>query len=209
MACPAVGRYVTLAIIALVSACSHSHAEIIPDEPPPPWVDRLPRTGQLCAVGFSGPTFYHTDCLKNAADNARGGLAESISVKVKAITIDISDGSSGSYDRDVFVEGSESVSETILNGSEVAAQWIDLQGQRGEPKGCFAMVCIDPAKPIDSLVKTLEEKNVPPKTVEKVREDAAAAFEELGKEESKKAGPPLGNPASDQTTPLPPPSSQP
>ena len=190
MACQAFIRYLGLATIALLSACSHSNSAIIPDEPPPTWVDRLPKNPhQLCAVGFSGPTYYHTDCIKNAATNARGGLSESISVKVKAITLDISDGSSGSYDKSVFVEGSESVSDTILNGSEVTAQWIDIQGQRGEPKGCYAMVCIDTNKPIDSLIEALKEKKIPQKAVEQVRENAAAAFEELEKEESKRTGP--------------------
>ena len=66
----------------------------------------------------------------------------------------------------------------IVNGSEVEAQWMDPSGQRGMPNGCYSLVCIDPEKPIDKLVDSLKEKNLPAKTVEKVRENAAAAAEQ-------------------------------
>lgn len=157
--------------------------------PPPAWVDRQPRhAGRLCAVGYSGPTFYQQDCAKNAAENARSHLAESISVTIRTVTLDISDGTRGSFDRDVFVEGSESASEVVLQGVEVQAQWLDVDGSRGERNGCYAWVCIDPSKPLEQLVDKLEEKKLPPKTVEKVRQDAAAAFEELERQERKRSG---------------------
>jgi hypothetical protein len=81
----------------------------------------------------------------------------------------------------------------------VEAQWVDLQGQRGANNGCYAMVCIDPSKPIDKLVEKLEEEKIPPKTIEKVRENAEAAFDELEKAEQK---------ALDQATPPPPPPEE-
>jgi len=161
-------------------------------------VDRLPRkTGQMCALGYSGPTFYQQDCVGNAAKNARGHLAESISVTIRTVTLDISDGTRGTFSKDVFVEGSESASEAVLQGSEIASQWIDHEGKRGAAKGCYALVCIDPSKPIDKMVEKLQEK-LPPKTVEKVRENAAAAFEELEKLEQKR-----------ETTPAPVPTPAP
>jgi hypothetical protein len=147
---------------------------------PPEWTQRIPRRpATLCAVGCSGPTFYQTDCLKNAADNARGHLADNISSRIRTVTIDISDGTRGSFSRDVFVEGSESASDAVLKGSEIEAQWLDTQGLRGQPNSCFCLVCIDLNKPIERLVEKLEDRKVPKKTVERTRANAAKAFEEL------------------------------
>ncbi|NMB74462.1 MAG: hypothetical protein GYA21_04960 [Myxococcales bacterium] len=190
--------------IMLLSGCGGTRARLEPPEKPPAWVDKLPQhTGKLCALGYSGPTFYQTDCLKNAADNARGHLSQAISVKIRTITIDISDGTRGSYDMDVMVEGSESASDTVLNGSEVESQWLDRFGQRGPDNGCYSLVCIDPSKPIQSLVDKLEEKKIPPKTVEKVRQNAEAAFEELEKEEAKVRSAPPPKPAPPPEKPAP------
>lgn len=177
--------------------------------PPPGWVDDMPKhSGKLCALGYSGPTFYQEDCLKNAADNARGHLSESISVTIKTMTVDISDGTRGSYDQDVFVEGSQSASETVLKGSEVESQWMDREGQRGAENGCFCLVCIDPNKPIDTLVQTLQDKKLPPKTVEKVRANAQAAFDELEKQEAKvQSKPVVPTPKPEGKKPEPPPDN--
>jgi len=179
-------RAISLGVLFLFFAgCGH-RVVMVRGGPTPAWVDRLPtRKGELCAVGYSGPTFYQQDCVGNAAENARGHLAETISVSIRTVTIDISDGTRGSFSKDVFVQGSESASEAVLQGSEVEAQWVDLQGQRGAPKGCYALVCIDPSKPLDKMIEKLEEKEVPPKTIERVRENAEAAFEELEKAEQK------------------------
>lgn len=180
-------KLLILAVLGIVASCA-PRVVVIRGGPPPAWVDRMPsQPEKLCAVGYSGPTFYQQDCLKNAAENARGHLSESISVTIRTITVDISDGTRGSFDRDVFVEGSESASDAVLDGSEVEAQWMDMQGERGAAKGCYTYVCIDPDKPIDKMVEKLEEKKVPPKTVEQVRANAQAAFDELEKAETKKA----------------------
>ncbi len=194
----------TSAGMACIAGCAGSRSRVEPPEKPPTWVDALPKhPGKLCALGYSGPTFYQTDCLKNAADNARGHLSQAISVKIRTITIDISDGTRGSYDMDVMVEGSESASDTVLNGSEVESQWLDRFGQRGPDNGCYSLVCIDPSKPIQSLVDKLEEKKIPPKTVEKVRQNAEAAFEELEKEEAKVRSAPPPKPAPPPEKPAP------
>jgi hypothetical protein len=175
----------TLMTLFLFGGCG-PRVIVIQTGPPPPWVDKMPKhEKKLCAVGYSGPTFYQTDCLKNAADNARGQLAECISVSIKTITVDISDGTRGSFDQDTFVQGSQSASDCVLNGSEVEAQWLDISGQRGSQNGCYSMVCIDPNKPLDKLVESLKDKKLPPKTVEKVRANAQAAFDELEKAEGK------------------------
>jgi hypothetical protein len=192
-----------LASVVFASQGCGRRTVIIMVGPPPAWVDIMPRHDRkLCALGYSGPTFYQTDCLKNAADNARGHLSQSISVSIKTLTLDISDGTRGSFSQDVFVEGSQCASDTVLNGSEVEAQYLDTQGQRGTPNGCYSMVCIDSDKPIEKLVQSLEDKKIPKKTVEQVRNNAAAAFEELEKAEAN-ATPPEPKPQS----PSPPPES--
>ena len=179
-------RVLSLGVLFLFVASCGSRVILVRGGPTPAWVDKLPqRRGELCAVGYSGPTFYQQDCVKNAAENARGHLAETISVTIRTITIDISDGTRGSFSKDVFIQGSESASEAVLQGSEVQAQWVDLQGQRGANQGCYALVCIDPDKPIEKMVEKLQEQELPPKTIEKVRENAEAAFEELEKAEQK------------------------
>ncbi len=179
-----------------LAACSGGNqVVVIQATPPPAWVDRMPRQKDtLCAVGYSGPTFYQQDCLGNAAESARGHLADTISATIKTITIDISDGTRGMFSRDVFVEGSETASDVVLQGSEVQAQWMDLAGARGAPKGCYAMVCIDPDKPVDEMVKKMEKK-LPKKTVEQVRANAEAAFEELEREEGRRGQPSAPPPA--------------
>lgn len=188
-------RVLSLGVLFLFLSSCGSRVVVLRGGPTPAWVDKLPtRRGELCAVGYSGPTFYQQDCVKNAAENARGHLAETISVSIRTVTIDISDGTRGMFAKDVFVQGSESASEAVLQGSEVEAQWVDLQGQRGANNGCYALVCIDPSKPLEKMVEKLEEEKIPPKTIEKVRENAEAAFEELEKAEEKamekKAPPP-------------------
>lgn len=152
---------------------------------PPDWVDRLPkRPHTMCAVGYSGPTFYQPDCLKNASDNARGHLADNISSRIRTITIDISDGTRGHFSRDVYVQGSESASDAVINGAQIESRWLDTQGLRGQSKGCYSLVCVDLNKPIDSYVEKLaEQKNLPKKTVERTRQNAKAAFEELERAE--------------------------
>ena len=193
---------VSLGVLFLFFAGCGPRVVVLRGGPTPAWVDKLPtRKGELCAVGYSGPTFYQQDCVKNAAENARGHLAESISVTIRTVTIDISDGTRGTFSKDVFVQGSESASEAVLQGSEVQAQWVDLQGQRGANNGCYALVCIDPDKPIEKMVEKLEEEKVPPKTIERVRENAEAAFEELEKAEEKameKASPPPPPPPAEE-----------
>ncbi|MFC1655090.1 hypothetical protein ACFL2F_04720 [Myxococcota bacterium] len=208
-------RVLSLGVLFLFVACCGPRVVVLRGGPTPAWVDKLPqRRGELCAVGYSGPTFYQQDCVKNASENARGHLAESISVTIRTITIDISDGTRGMFAKDVFVQGSESASEAVLQGSEVQAQWVDLQGQRGANNGCYAMVCIDPNKPIEKLVEKLEEEKIPPKTIKRVRENAEAAFEELEKAEQKamekKAPPPPPPPEEEKTegTPETPPEGE-
>ncbi len=186
----------SLALVLGPLGCGGGQPQVKPAMPPPAWVDRMPqRPGELCAVGYSGPTFYQEDCLKNAARNARGHLADTISTTIRTVTIDISDGTRGMFSRDVFVEGSESASEATLHGSEIQAQWTDAAGARGAPKGCWAMVCIDPGKPLASMVERLEQKKLPRKTVDQVRANAAAAFEELERAEQKREATPAPAPA--------------
>ena len=171
-------------IVLFLTGCFLVRKQVKSDDLPPPWVDQLPRKPkELCAVGYAGPTMFQQDCVKNSADNARGHLAESISVSIKTITIDITDGTRGSFSKDVVIEGSESASQCVLEGSELQAQWIDEVGQRGQENGCYTLVCIDPSKPLEKFVESVQTK-LPPKTVEKVRENAEAAFEELAKAEA-------------------------
>ena len=191
--------FLAFTLVAVASGCG-TRVIIKSGGPPPAWVDKQPNhPGLVCAVGYSGPTFYQQDCFKNAAENARSHLAESIAVTIKTVTLDISDGSRGYFSRETFVEGSESASEVVLTGAEVLAQWMDVEGVRGSPKGCYAWVCIDPQKPLDKLLDRLEEKKVPPKTIQKVRENAEAAFRELEQAEQKQRYKPL----LPQTVPAP------
>jgi hypothetical protein len=186
MTCKIASRALLVLLASAIAACGGPTVVVIQATPPPGWVDRIPkRTDALCAVGYSGATFYQQDCLKNAADNGRGHLADTISASIKTITIDISDGTRGMFSRDVFVQGSETASDVVLEGSEVEGQWVDQAGARGAPKGCYAMVCIDPNKPMEKVLEELKEKKIPPKTIEKVRENAAAAFDDLEKHEAK------------------------
>ncbi len=194
--CNAIRLAASLGLALGLLGCGGGQQQVMPAAPPPGWVDRMPqRSGEMCAVGYSGPTFYQVDCLKNAAENARGHLADTISTTIRTVTLDISDGTRGMFSRDVFVQGSESASEAVLHGSEIEAQWTDVAGARGAPKGCWALVCVDPGKPLASMVEKLEQKKLPRKTVDQVRANAAAAFEELERAEQKREAIPAPTPA--------------
>ncbi len=186
------GRFVSLfAGIALVSGCgllgpSGQTRSTSGKDSAPKWIDRFAgEKGQICAVGYSPPTYYQPDCVKNAAQNGRGELSETFSVSMKTISIDYSDGRTGPLSGDTFVEGYESMSNSVLEGSEIRAQWIDREGVRGDRHGCYVRVCIEKQKPIMKMLEKVQ-KSLPPKQVSQVRENAEAAFEKLEQEEAKK-----------------------
>jgi hypothetical protein len=176
-------------LLALGAGCgAGTRATRDREAPPPGWVDRLPlRTGVMCAVGLSGPTLYQPDCIKNAADNARGHLADNISSTIRTVTLDVSDGGGGYFDRSVFVQGSESASTAVLEGSLIEAQWVDFAGQKGDARGCFTLVCIDLKKPLKGFTDSLRQARVDPKTIQKTRANAQAAFDELEQLEARPA----------------------
>jgi hypothetical protein len=151
----------------------------------PGWIERFSgEKGQICAVGYSSPTYYQNDCVKNAAENGRGHLAETFSISMKTVTIDYSDGRSGPLSQDTFVEGFESMSQTVLEGSEIKAQWVDRDGVRGDRQGCYVRVCVERQKPIMKMLENVQ-KTLPPKQVSKVRENAESAFDKLEQEETR------------------------
>ena len=186
------GRFVLLLAAALWSLCGCALSprrvqtrQASGRDAAPTWIDRFSaEKGQICAIGYSSPTYYQQDCVKTAAQNGRGHLSETFSISMKTVTIDFSDGRSGPLSQDTFVEGFESMSQTVLEGSEIKAQWVDRNGVRGDRQGCYVRVCIERQKPIMKMLENMQ-KTLPPQQVNKVRENAESAFDKLEQEEAR------------------------
>ena len=94
-------RFAVLSLLvcaALVaSACGSSKAQVKLNRwgqplkdgvAPPDWVDKIPESTKAkhVSVGFCGPTFWPQDAMNNAAEDARGKLALSLSSKVERVS---------------------------------------------------------------------------------------------------------------------------
>ena len=84
------------AIIFAVFSCAagSEYADKAPNKPSesaktaPGWLTALPEIGsKICAVGRSGKTYYSENAVKNAAEDARGHLAISLSAHIESILL--------------------------------------------------------------------------------------------------------------------------
>lgn len=151
------------------------------------------KDGNICATGAVDPTFFRQDGRTQAADSARNELARTVQVKVSSVMYD-EQTTSGSYVDQAFVsQVVGSISDVVLSGAQVMEYWYDEHGSVSRKGMTYALACM----PTDQSVAQLAEKlkAVHPAEgdqgkIERVRDRAKAAFDELETMESKKAGAP-------------------
>jgi hypothetical protein len=100
---------------------------------PPPWVDKLPERGggKIYGVGYSAPTFWPQDALKNAEEDARGKLALALASHVEVLGLDTLAGESATIDKEA--------TDLLLRNSRIEATWVDANGARGEAGSVWAL----------------------------------------------------------------------
>jgi hypothetical protein len=190
--------YAGLFVLFAVSACGGSGKQAQQSPPPPPpkvdvpeWVLRLPRmAGNICATGAVDPTFYRQDGRSQAADSARNELARTIQVKVTSVMYD-EQTTSGSYVDQSFVsQVVGSISDVVLSGAQVMEYWFDEYGNVSRKGMTYALACMPTDQSVAQLAEKLKAAHPEAddaEKIEKVRERAKAAFDELESMEAKKA----------------------
>jgi len=139
----------------LLAGCSGTGSELMrepgQDEPvPPKWVctGEAPEiTGAVCAVGIAGATYFRSDAVKKAAEEARNELARTVAVRVQTAMLDIQTGGGGRRGSRTIMEVSSFVNEIILEGSRIVEVWHDEYGRgfAGISGYTYALACIDSA----------------------------------------------------------------
>lgn len=162
-----------------------------PDVDVPEWVMRTPRMpGNICATGAVDPTFYRQDGRTQAADSARNELARTIQVKVSSVMYD-EQTTSGSYVDQSFVsQVIGSISDVVLSGAQVMEYWFDEYGNVSRKGMTYALACMPTDQSVAQLAEKLKEahpESDDAEKIEKVRERAKAAFDELESMEAKQA----------------------
>jgi hypothetical protein len=193
-------RPFTLGLIStLAVACSSGGSQEVlieqkpvppPDVKAPEWVLKLPhKAGNVCATGAVDPTFYRQDGRTNAADSARNELARTIQVKVSSVMYD-EQTASGSYVDQAFVTQVEgSISDVVLSGAQVEQYWYDEYGVVSRRGMTYALACMPTDQSVAQLAEKLKAANPnedDKSKIEKVKERAKAAFDELEQMENKK-----------------------
>ncbi len=142
-----------LCLLCLALACSGSGPEQLRGPSPnpqkaPKWVctgepPNIP--GTLCAVGIAGATYFRSDAVKKAVEEARNELARSVVVKVQTAMLDVQTGGGGRKEYQSIMEVSSFVNEVVLEGSRIVEVWHDKHGMgfAKQPGYTYALICID------------------------------------------------------------------
>jgi len=139
-----------IALCGVFTACAGK--KTIDSEPsfpdPPEWVrtGQAPQvSGSICAVGVAGPTFFRTDAVMRAEEEARGALARTLTVKIHTGMIHIQDEDGGVMDRQTVFEVSAYANEKVLEGARIMEVWFDEPGWgfAQKPEYTYALACID------------------------------------------------------------------
>ena len=137
------------ALFALGPACSSAPTKVKLNRwgqpakdglPPPPWVDKLPESTKerTYAVGFCLPTFYPQDAMNNAAEDARGKLALSLSSKVEKVTQSVEQS-----DSQRKLDITKEATDLVMQNSRIEVVWVDEAGARSEAGSVWALAAID------------------------------------------------------------------
>jgi hypothetical protein len=152
----------------------------------PAWINRdgKQRGGRLCAVGFSLPTFFADNTFEAVVEDIRGQLAEVIETLVSQYTEEVTTNRSQTVQMMTVA-----TTQAISKGVVVTDFWFDRDGRGPSQKArsTYGWGCVYPVDILQQGLATVEKKGADSKTIAKVRERAAHAFEELDAETAKHA----------------------
>jgi len=178
-------------------------AEDISPKKVPKWIDRYGKQpgGRLCAVGFSLPTFHPDKTFDVVVEDVRSQLAFVLQTLVSSYHEELT---TDSYQ--LFEMMTVATTQAISKGAIITAFWYDRDGigQFKRKRTTYGWGCVYPVDVMKKAVESIENE-LPEKTVAKVRERAAAAFDELDaeieKHESKAQAPPPPTEPTEPTEP--------
>jgi len=151
----------------------------------PAWLDKngIQPGGRLCAVGFSLPTFFPEKTFEVVVEDVRAQLAEVLQTLVSQYSEEITNDHQSAFEMMTVA-----TTQAISKGAIVTDYWYDEDGQGPNKKkrSTYGWGCVYPVDVMKQTAKALE-KELPENTVAKVRERAAAAFDDLDKEIEKRA----------------------
>lgn len=124
--------------------------EAAPKKPEPPeWLKGQPkRSGMVCAIGASEPTYYIEKARENAAEKCRADLARAIEVQIKTVTLDVlkSKGTSSTESSTVTMT-TAAITDAVVENAEVLDYWLDTEGVLSNKKNItYALCCIPESK---------------------------------------------------------------
>jgi len=131
-------------IILYSAGCGGAKNGAVPD-----WVRGTPSSPDyIYAVGISGKTFYPTDAITYATDNARRELASMIRTRIISMT----ETRDSSRNDDISIE-SIAVTDEDLQGSKVRKRWIDTDGVTGVAPGTTYVLISIKREKFEQLIK--------------------------------------------------------
>jgi len=138
-----------LVLSLLMPGCQSSETRSSEDLPPE-WVTGKPAVKDMvCAVGMSEPTYYKDQAQGYAAENARKQLAQTLSVEIQNIMVDMSTERGDTVDEATVTEVSSWATTAVIEGSRLMGYWYDAEGSVAHRRGmCFVLCCIP--KKLDS-----------------------------------------------------------
>jgi len=138
-------RLVTLLLIALLMAACGTTSGMKGDPYVPSWVLNTPRkSGSLCAVGMSEPTFYSDDAKGYAAENARKELARTLNTSIRNVMVEISTDRGSYVDEATVASVSSWTAKAVLHESTIKEYWFDSGGaaSSGIKNITYALACM-------------------------------------------------------------------
>ena len=178
-------------------------AEILATIPPPTrvhpkeapgWITKIGRQGdQLCAVGYSLPTFYTEKMFVGVVEDVRQQLSTVLQTLVSSYMRDHIQEKSGRTTRQLIQLMLAATTEAVSKGALVTHYWYDRDGigPFGTKRTTYGWGCVYPIDVLRSTAEAVEEKAAPltQKTIHEVREHAEKAFEALDAEIERRSTP--------------------
>ncbi len=159
----------------------------------PKWLKRTGKQpgGRLCAVGFSLPTFHPDKTFEVVVEDIRGQLAHVLETLVSSYTEELTTKGYQLYEQMTVAS-----TQAISKGAIVTDFWYDRDGKgpNHHKRSTYGWGCI---YPVDVMLKAVEsvEQALPENVIQKVRERAEKAFDELDAEIEKREVRPAPRPA--------------
>jgi len=150
-----------LSVLGTGAGC-RSAPPVDPTLVPPAWVSTPPtEPGYLYATGSWPRTLDMQDAKDRAVEQARAELARSISVKVQTVIRDWQSNTTSAFgasglSREYTEAVSKSLSDTVLNGSEVREIWTDPEGRAGPAGTVYALVRMRTSQAVQSAQQTTQ-----------------------------------------------------